>query len=252
MYTERFTARAAAYANARPSYPAAAIDWLIAGLGDPAALLVADLGAGTGLSSRAIAARGPQVLAIEPNAAMRENAQPHARVRWVAGTAEATTLAAGTVDVAAAFQAWHWIDRDAAVAEARRVLRPHGRLAAVYNEYETSDPFTAAYAAIFSRFSTRDIEGRRAHGLEGFSAIAPARLRRRTFANPFVLDRESAHAHARSQSFLPQDGPGAVAMQAYIDDVFHTYQRDGRVRLRFATVVAALPVGALTVEGEPQ
>jgi SAM-dependent methyltransferase len=252
VFTERFTSRAAEYAHARPAYPAAAIDWLIAGLGDPAALVVADLGAGTGLSARAIAARGPQVFAVEPNAAMRENAQPDPRVRWIAGTAEATTLDAGSVDVAAAFQAWHWIDRDAALLEARRIVRPRGRLAVVYNEHDTDDPFTAAYAHIYSRFSIRDVEGRREHGLEGFCAIVPARLRRRAFANPFVLDRAGAHAHARSQSFLPQDGPGAADMHAYIDALVDTHERDGRVTLQFATVVAALPVAALPAQGEPR
>jgi SAM-dependent methyltransferase len=250
-FTERFTSRAAVYALARPSYPAAAIDALIAGLGDPASLVVADLGAGTGLSSRAIAARGPRVLAVEPNAAMRENALRDERVGWIAGTAEATTLADASVDAVAAFQAWHWVDQDAAVAEARRILRPGGRLAAVYNEHDLDDRFTAAYASIFSRFSTRDVEGRRAHGLDGFTAIAPAHVRRSAFANPFVLDREGAHAHARSQSFLPQAGAAADDMHAFIDELVTAYQRDGRVTLQFVTVVAALPVAALAPQGEP-
>lgn len=244
-FTERFTSRAAAYAGARPSYPAAAIDALLAGLGEPAALAVADLGAGTGLSSRAIAARGPHVFAVEPNAAMRANASADPRVRFVAGTAEATTLADRSVDVVAAFQAWHWVDQDAAVREASRILRPRGRLAVVYNEHDTSDPFTAAYATIFSRFSTRDVEGRRAHGLEAFATIAPGALRRSEHANPFALDRAGAHAHAGSQSFLPQAGAAAADMHAYIDELVDVYGVNDRVSLQFITVVAALPAVTL-------
>ena len=57
-FTDRFSDLATAYVAARPSYPVESVDVLIEGLGDPASLAVADLGAGTGISSRVIAARG--------------------------------------------------------------------------------------------------------------------------------------------------------------------------------------------------
>ncbi len=69
-FTERFSERADAYVAARPSYPVESVDVVIEGMGDPAALAVADLGAGTGISARVIAARGPLVYAIEPNKKM--------------------------------------------------------------------------------------------------------------------------------------------------------------------------------------
>lgn len=40
------------YVNYRPSYPAAAIDIILEGLAPPTQLLAADIGAGTGISSR--------------------------------------------------------------------------------------------------------------------------------------------------------------------------------------------------------
>jgi SAM-dependent methyltransferase len=235
-FTERFTVRADAYAVGRPSYPAAAIDALLEGLGDPAALAVADLGAGTGLSSRAIAARGPRVFAVEPNAAMRENAAPDERVRWFAGTAEATTLPDGSVDVVAAFQAWHWVDHPAAVAEARRILRPHGRLAALYNDYDKSDPFTAGFAAIFREFSSAKNGGRRGHGLELFETIAPERTQRFAFANPFDAGRAGVHRHAESQSYLPRSGSEARAMHAHLDQLVDAHA-GGPLILQFVTTV---------------
>ena len=91
--TGRFTDRASDYAAARPSYPAEALDAIFAEMGDAAALTVADLGAGTGISSRLLADCGARVLAVEPNAAMREAAQAHAGVTWLAATAEATEAA---------------------------------------------------------------------------------------------------------------------------------------------------------------
>lgn len=240
MYTERFTERADAYAVGRPSYPDAAIDVLFAGLGDPGALAVADLGAGTGISSRAMAARGPLVFAVEPNAAMRENAAPDERVRWIAGAAEATTLPAGSVDVVTAFQAWHWVDHSAGVAEARRILRPHGRLAALYNDYDRSDPFTAGFAVIFRAFSTAQNDGRRGHGLTAFETIAPLRTQRLEFANPFEADRAGVHKHAESQSYLPRSGDAAQAMHARIDELVDAYESSGPLTLQFITTVVRI------------
>jgi SAM-dependent methyltransferase len=236
-FTERFTVRAGAYAVGRPSYPAEAIDALLEGLGDPAALAVADLGAGTGLSSRAIALRGPRVFAVEPNAAMRENAAHDERVRWIAGTAESTTLPDESVDVVAAFQAWHWVDHPAAVAEARRILRPHGRLAALYNDYDKSDPFTAGFAAIFREFSSAKNGGRRGHGLELFETIAPERTQRFAFGNTQRVDRAGMHKRVASTSYLPHEGPASEAKNRAFDELFDTYARDGFATIHLVTLV---------------
>jgi hypothetical protein len=91
--TERFGDRAVAYAAFRPSYPPEAIDAVFEGLGDPSGLVVADIGSGTGISSRTFADRGAFVIGIEPNAEMRNNARVPENVEFRDGTAETTGLA---------------------------------------------------------------------------------------------------------------------------------------------------------------
>jgi SAM-dependent methyltransferase len=236
-FTERFTERAGAYVAARPSYPPESIDVLIEGLGDPATLAVADLGAGTGISSRVIAARGPLVYAIEPNAKMREAAAADPGVRWVNGTAEATTLPAASVDVVAAFQAWHWVEHPAGVAEARRILRPGGRLAAVYNERDERDAFTAGYGEIVMKYATDATEQRRADALEAFAGIDPARTQRFEYVNIHQLDRDGLHQRAESSSYLPHTGEDSEAMHAELDDLFTEWERDERVNMHLVTLV---------------
>ncbi|MGA2395929.1 MAG: methyltransferase domain-containing protein [Candidatus Lustribacter sp.] len=236
-FTERFTERAGAYVAARPSYPPESIDVLIEGLGDPATLAVADLGAGTGISSRVIAARGPLVYAIEPNAKMREAAAADPGVRWVNGTAEATTLPAASVDVVAAFQAWHWVEHPAGVAEARRILRPGGRLAAVYNERDERDAFTAGYGEIVMKYATDATEQRRADALEAFAGIDPARTQRFEYVNIHQLDRDGLHKRAESSSYLPHTGEDSEAMHAELDDLFTEWERDERVNMHLVTLV---------------
>jgi SAM-dependent methyltransferase len=236
-FTDRFSDLTSAYVAARPSYPIESVDVLIAGLGDPAALAVADLGAGTGISSRVIAARGPLVYAIEPNAKMRDAAAPDARVRLVDGTAEATTLPDASVDVVAAFQAWHWVDHPAGVAEARRILRPRGRLAAIYNERDERDPFTAAYGAVIMKYAIDETEQRRANALAAFASIDPARTQRFEYGNVHQLDRDGVHQRADSSSYLPKKNDAARAMHAELDALYDAFQTDGIVNMHLLTLV---------------
>src|SRR5262249_18125729 len=103
--TDRFTGLADVYARCRPTYPAAAIDLIVArgGLG-PGSLLV-DVGCGTGISSRLFAERGVPVVGIEPNEEMRGRAAaqplpPGAPApSYCEGRAEAIGLPAGAADV---------------------------------------------------------------------------------------------------------------------------------------------------------
>jgi SAM-dependent methyltransferase len=235
-FVDRFSDRADAYVVARPSYPLDAVDVLIDGLGDPARLVVADLGAGTGISSRLLASRGPRVVAIEPNAKMRAAAEPDPRVTWIDGTAEQSTLDAASVDVAVAFQAWHWVAHPAGVAELRRIVRPGGRFAVVYNERDESDEFTAAYGAMVRRFAQDRTEEHRNDALEAFAQIDPSRTQRFTYRNAKALDRAGVHLRAASSSFLPQTGPAADAMHAEIDAVLDRFAADAYV-MRLVTLV---------------
>src|SRR5262245_18241062 len=97
--TRRFSDRTQEYVRFRPTYPASAIDHMLAGLSDPSRLIAADIGAGTGISALLLAERGVRVWAVEPNAEMRAAAAPHPHVTWQDGTAEATGLPPGSVDL---------------------------------------------------------------------------------------------------------------------------------------------------------
>ncbi|HEV7658139.1 MAG TPA: class I SAM-dependent methyltransferase [Mycobacteriales bacterium] len=131
-----FGATAEDYDRYRPSYPPAAVAWLV----PPGATQVADVGAGTGKLTGPLVALGLQVAAIEPDPAMlavlrREH--PGA-VPYLAG-AEALPLPDASVDAVLAGQAWHWFDHERAVAEVRRVLRPGGVLGLAWNGPDPRD-----------------------------------------------------------------------------------------------------------------
>jgi len=243
--TERFTDRAEAYAAGRPSYPPAALDALLGGLGDPAEVVVADLGAGTGIGARLLAERGARVFAVEPNAAMRAAAAPNSLVRWIDGTAEATGLEEASVDLVVAFQAFHWFRPEDALREMLRVVRPAGRAAVVYNERNEDVPFNGAYGEIVRRHQTGGNERRRAAGLEAFESFPGWRVVRRVLVdNEQVMDRAGVVRRASSTSNLPQSGPAAEALRRELDALIDAHAAGGRVTMRLRTILDLADVGS--------
>jgi|HubBroStandDraft_1064217.scaffolds.fasta_scaffold07508_6 SAM-dependent methyltransferase len=232
--TTRFTSRAEDYAAHRPAYGDDVIDFVLEGLGPRPR--VADLGAGTGISSRLLAAHGAQVIAVEPNAAMRERAQPMAGVTFVDGTAESTTLPAASVDAATAFQAFHWFRVPEAVAEICRIVRPGGEAALVLNERDESDAFTAAFGDIVRRYALEDTERRRMESMDAFERL-PGLAERRPFLNGQVLDRDGLFGRTRSASYLPREGPRAAALEYEVAELFAHYAAAGHLKLALVTWV---------------
>ncbi len=130
-----FDSDAAGYAAHRPPYPADALDWLVgAGRRD-----VLDLAAGTGSLTAGLVAAGHRVVAAEPGhkmiQALRRRLSSTPAVR---STAEALPFAPGTFDVVTVATAFHWFDPARAVPVIAAVLKPAGRLSAVWNTRDDS------------------------------------------------------------------------------------------------------------------
>jgi SAM-dependent methyltransferase len=127
---ERFVEVAGPYERGRPEYPRAVIGAIAAELDIAPAAPVLDLAAGTGKLTRALLDMGIDVVAVEPQAQLREVLA--ARVgsdRVCEGVAEAIPLADASVVAVTVADAFHWFDHVRALSEIRRVLRPAGGLA---------------------------------------------------------------------------------------------------------------------------
>ena len=137
-FTDHFAAQASAYRTYRPDYPDALFAHL-AGLVRRRDVAW-DCGTGSGQAARGLAAYFARVVATDASAAQLAHAEPHERVEYRVARAEASGLDAHSVDVVTVAQALHWFDVDAFYAEARRVLRPGGVLAAwTYDDVELGD-----------------------------------------------------------------------------------------------------------------
>ena len=112
------------YDQLRPQAPRQAVDWLLPTGCD----VVVDVGAGTGLFTRTLVGRVPQVIAVEPDARMRNVLKARSPgVRVVEGRGESIPLPDASADALFVSSAWHWMDPERAVPEIGRVVRNLGR-----------------------------------------------------------------------------------------------------------------------------
>ncbi|MBW4634161.1 MAG: class I SAM-dependent methyltransferase [Iphinoe sp. HA4291-MV1] len=219
----RFSDRVGDYVKYRPSYPAAAIDIILQGLAPPLELVAADIGAGTGISSRLLAERGVNVIAIEPNAAMRDAAEPFPLVEFRDGTAEVTKLSHASVDLVTCFQAFHWFNPEPSLSEFRRILKPSGRLAVVWNNRDEKDELTAEYSRLIRTASNNHPAEARMESVEPLLATQHfVNVREYTFVYRQELDLTGLIGRAMSSSYIPREG---VLQQQLISGLQELYQR---------------------------
>jgi SAM-dependent methyltransferase len=240
---ERFSDRVADYVRYRPDYPPALLAWVHGELGVARTAQVADIGAGTGISTRMFLQAGHPVLAVEPNAAMREAAtallgdQPGFTA--IDGSAEATTLPAASVDLISAAQAFHWFDMDAVRREWARVLR-RGGLALVYWNSRLLDgtPFLHEYEQLLLDYGTDySAVAERYHDDATMQRWFGAGLRGTAqFPNVQQLDYDGLRGRLLSSSYAPLAGhPRHAPMLDALRALFERHQVDGRVDVHYRT-----------------
>ncbi len=150
MAQDHFSAQAGDYAKFRPGYPEALFDWLGTLTQDHD--LVWDCGCGNGQASLPLAERYARIVATDLSAQQIANATPHERISYRVAPAESSGLADASVDLLTVAQALHWFDFDAFYAEARRVLKPGGVIAAwTYQLLQSEPEINAALADFYTR-----------------------------------------------------------------------------------------------------
>ena len=242
--TERFSSRVVNYVRYRPSYPHAAIELLQRRCGLNPRAVVADLGSGTGILTQLLLPCAAQVAAVEPNEPMRAAAEASlggdARFVSVQGTAEATTLAAASIDLVVAGQAFHWFKVAPARLEALRIARPGAYGALLWNEHPVSgSPFLVDYERLLRRHASeydavvgsRVDEAAMREYLGGSMECA-------RFPNQQNFDYEGLVGRLMSSSYAPEPGhPQHEPLLAGLERVFTTHQQDGRILFPYVTLV---------------
>lgn len=148
---------AARHDDVRPAWSGDLVSWL---LGSPAPkhrLAVLDLGAGTGLGTRTIAALGHEVTAVDTaddmlsvliKASQKLPPEVAGSIATATGSAERIPLKDRSVDAITCLQAWHWVDPVKAMTECDRVLKPNGMVGLAWHTWDRTSEWVKALADI--------------------------------------------------------------------------------------------------------
>lgn len=240
---ERFSDRVADYVRYRPDYPPALTHWLHHAWNVTPAWAVADVGAGTGISSKLFLDAGHPVIAVEPNAPMRAAAEQwlgqRERFRTVDGRADATGLPDASVDLVSVAQAFHWFDPEAARREFRRILRAEGLAAIYWNSRRlTGTAFLEGYESLLLRHGTdysgvaeryADDAAMRTWFGDGFRGAA-------RFEHGQRLDFDGLRGRLLSSSYAPKaDHSSHAPMLRALRELFDRCAVDGTISFDYDT-----------------
>jgi ubiquinone/menaquinone biosynthesis C-methylase UbiE len=213
-----FGPAAADYERARPSYPPESLEILRRELGVGPGTRVCDLAAGTGKLTRLLVATGADVVAVEPVPGMREQlSEVLPDIDVLDGTAEAIPFDDDSIDVVTVAQAFHWFKFDEALAEIRRVLRPGGGLAILFNQRDDRHAWVKTWNDVIEWHSRRisyyqTTDWTEVLGSGGFTEIGHA-----TVEWTQTLSRDLLASRVRSVSYIAESS--AEVQQDYVDRV---------------------------------
>ncbi|MBF0354349.1 MAG: class I SAM-dependent methyltransferase [Alphaproteobacteria bacterium] len=150
-----YTDLAEAYLK-RPDYSEMAIDQALSFAKLSPQALVCDVGAGVGHLTRMLLGRGYSLVAVEPNDEMRrlgiETTRTFQNVSWFEGTGEATGQAENQFDLVSFGSSFNVVDRQKALIETARILRPFGWFMCLWNHRDLDDPLQASVETLIKNY----------------------------------------------------------------------------------------------------
>jgi ubiquinone/menaquinone biosynthesis C-methylase UbiE len=237
---ERFSSRVENYARFRPGYPAEVIEVLKKECGLTPKSVVADIASGTGIFTRRLLEDGNRVFGVEPNPEMRRAGEEYltnySNFTSVAATAESTGLPEHSIDLVTAAQAAHWFDREKALREFQRILKPSGYLALLWNDRRLeASPFDRDYEQMLLQYGTdyADVKRLDADATRFFGSF---KRELRVLSNFQDFDYEALEGRLLSSSYAPQRGhPSHGPMLSELHRIFQAHQSGGRIRMEYDT-----------------
>lgn len=241
---ERFSNRVENYVKYRPHYPREIISYLERNCGLTQESVIADIGCGTGISTKLFLENGNCVFGVEPNAAMRDAAIAYLdafpNFTPVDGTSDDTTLPDASIDLIVAAQAFHWFDAEKARQEFKRILKPGGHIVLIWNERQlTATPFLGEYENFLLRhaydYGSVRHENIAAKEISDFFQKEYGSAR---FANKQVFDFEGLKGRMLSASYMPNEtDPQFDVVIKELQSLFAKHAESGKIEILYDTNV---------------
>lgn len=206
--------------------------------------VIADVGSGTGISAKLFLDNGNTVYGVEPNAAMRDASERFLsacpKFESIDGTATDTTLASASVDIVTAAQAFHWFDPEPTRAEFKRILKPGGWVALMWNERQLdTTPFLIEYEKLLLKYASDYTKVRHDNINETtLRAFFEGHFQTATFENVQVFDFDGIRGRVSSSSYMPSESD--ASFQAMVEDLrtlFDKHAESDRIQVFYDTNV---------------
>ncbi len=239
--TKRFSDRVDLYVKYRPHYPTAVLDCLQEECGLMETAVIADIGSGTGILTKLFLDNGNLVYGVEPNDEMRHAAElylaDYDKFVSVNGRSEATTISDQTIDFITAGQAFHWFQWQETKAEFKRILKPNGVVALVWNERQHGDDsFESEYDALMRELVGEYRKVVHTSRQDALDLFFNGRYQFRTFPNQQSLNFESLQGRFLSSSYAPLPGDAQYeTVMVGLRRLFGRYAENGRVTFHYNT-----------------
>ena len=241
---ERFSNRVENYVKYRPSYPAEVLDVFRGEMRLTQDSAIADVGSGTGISSKLFLDNGSIVYGVEPNAKMREGAAEflaaYPNFYSIDGTSTATNLFKASVNIVIAAQAFHWFDPEPTRNEFKRILKPGGWVALMWNERQlNTTPFLVEYEKLLLKYASDYTKVRHDNINEStLNNFFQDDFHTATFANKQVLDFDGIKGRVSSSSYMPSQSDGHYSeMVEELQTLFDKHAENDRITVFYDTNV---------------
>ena len=241
---ERFSNRVANYVKYRPSYPTDVLGVFRDEMGLNSETVIADIGSGTGISSKLFLDNGNVVYGVEPNANMREAAAEYLaeypNFYSIDGTSTATKLFNASVDIVIAAQAFHWFDPEPTRNEFKRILKLGGWVALMWNERQlNTTPFLIEYEKLLLKYASDYTKVRHDNINEStLTNFFQGDFQTATFANKQVLDFDGIKGRVSSSSYMPSESDGNYSeMVEELQTLFDKHAENDKIQVFYDTNV---------------
>ena len=237
----RFSNRVENYVKYRPNYPKEMIKFLSDTIGLAKGHIIADIGSGTGISSKIFLDNGNEVYGVEPNAEMRAAGEKYlsnyANFHSIEASSEDTKLESKSIDMIISGQAFHWFEPEATKKEFLRILKPDGYVVIFSNRRKPSNSqFMSDYTELISKYSQKEFNYPLNRDIPNFFNLKP--IHEVIFPNIQIFNLERLKGDLASYSYIPsEEDPRFNSMISEFQLLFEKYNNNGILNFHYETVL---------------
>ena len=243
--TERFSLKADDYERYRPHYPLSIIQYLKDKINLNSDWVIADIGSGTGISTKLFIENNNTVYAIEPNEAMRQKAEQlfegNHKFISINATAESTSLKNNSIDMIIAGQAFHWFDRDKTKKEFERIAKRNAWLMLFWNVRDMNEGFAADYEMLLLAYGKDYKEVKRSNVMKKEimdDFFHPCNYETVEFENNQLMDYQLVEGRLLSASYIPSKQEANYnLMLEDLRSLFNKHANNGKLLLKNTTQI---------------